>query len=785
MTRISVTWADDWSRSQAGGRADLILATAQAAADGWGKYIQGNGTIDLTVAIGNVGGGNYLANGGPNGTWDGRFSAAIHKARLGWDGNGGAPDGKVTLGEHRLDSLFYDPTGAASVPWDKIDAYSLFQHEFGHALGFVDLPATWSNGNNEFSGPNVQASNGRSIPLDDSRSHVAGREDLMDPWSSMGSRAPITDLDLAIFQDMGMPIATERADRIGLDYPNEEFFAFGGDDWVDGGWGDDRIDGGTGDDSLFGSGGNDMLIGGAGDDILDGGWGYDTLDGGEGRDRATYSGNPADFAVIYDATSRGGALRIKNIASGEVDILMGIESLRIGDVELDVKGLLAHLRARFGPIGTDSKSRFEMLLTDTSDEAFVADIPEIDGGFVASALVRFDNLAGGSHQRVFDTGNGAWSDNIWLGQVGSSRDMGFEIYAGSGVHRIVAKDAIVQGVEARWTAAVDPNGRMSLSKDGVLLAQGQGEVPRDIVRTSDLVGKSNWSYDTDLMGTVYDLSFKADGVADLHGAFSATAKVRFDDLDAGPWQRVYDLGNGTSGDNVFLGQIGTSNDMQFTIQNGSREGTLIARNAIVEGQEASWTTSVNEAGWMRLFKDGTILAEGQGVVPKDIERTNEFVGKSPWSIDAPLAGKVSDLEVTAYKGIPEIEGAFKVFAEARFDDLAGGSYQRIFDTGNGAWEDNVWLGQAWTGDDMAFEIIAGSETYRITAYDAIVEGETARWQASVDDGGYMRLFKNDTLMAEGPGGVPRDVLRTSDLVGKSNWSYDADLAGQINELIFM
>ncbi|CAO4168580.1 hemolysin [Methylorubrum aminovorans] len=767
MTKISVTWANSYSISMAGDRANLILATAQGAADGWAKYLQGEGTIDITIGIGNVGGGNYLANGGPNWAWSGtRWEyAAILEAREGYDGNGGAPEGTVTLGEHRLGDLFYDPAGTAAVPGNKIDAFALFQHEIGHAIGFVDFAATpAANGTPVFNGDNTRTVLGGPVQLDATRAHVSGIEDLMDPYSPWGGRPAISDLDLAMLQDKGMPIATERADKLALGTRSDTFYAYGGDDWIDGGAGNDR---------LFGGAGNDTLIGGTGSDALD---------GGDGTDNAVFAGRSRDYLALYN-TNGGGSVSIKHLASGSIDTLTSIDALNFDDTVLGMSGLLAHLQARYGTGAAGQGETYEMALNAAADEAYRADIPEIDGAFSVTARVRFDDFAGGFYQRVFDTGNGPDSDNIWLGQVGNGRDMAFEILDGAITHRITALDAITEGVEARWSAAVDERGWMSLSKDGVRVAEGQGVVPRDVTRVKDLVGQSNWGADTALKGGVYDLTFK-DDLPDIHGAFTARATVRFEDLDAGAWQRVYDFGNGAGADNVFLGQIGRSSDMQFTIVNGSKSANVVAKGAIVEGQEATWTTSVNETGWMRLFKDGVLLAEGQGIVPKDIARANEFVGKSNWAVDKPLVGEVSDLTITPYKAIPEIDGAFKMFAEVRFDDLDGGHFQRVFDTGNGPDSDNIWLGQVGNGDDMAFEILTGSTKHRITASDTIVEGEMAKWQASVDEAGYMRLIKNDKVVAEGQGAVPLDVLRTSDLVGQSNWSWDTALAGQVKDLIF-
>ena len=767
MAKISISWANDDAIGLAGTRASLILATAQAAADSWAKSIQGDSTIDITLAIGNVGGGNYLANGGPNWAWNGKWweFGALLEAREGWDGNGGAPEGHVTLGEHRFDSLFYDPTGVAGVPEGKIDAFALLQHEIGHALGFTEFHATaGADGALFFDGENTRAVLGGPVMLDGARAHVWGFEDLMDPYSPWGWRPAISDLDLAMLQDKGMPIATERADKVALGNRGDTFFAYGGDDW---------IDGRAGDDTIFGGAGNDTLIGGAGSD---------TLDGGEGTDRAVLAGRSQDYVAVYGATGAGGTVTLKHLASGSIDTLTAIESLSFDDTVLGVPGLLAHLEQRYGSVRAGGGS-YEMALNAAADETYRAHIPEIDGAFSVSARVRFDDLTGGNYQRVFDTGNGPDSDNIWLGQVGNGRDMAFEILDGTVKHRITAKDAITQGVEAHWTASVDEQGWMSLSRDGVRVAEGRGAVPRDVVRATDLVGQSNWAYDTALKGGIYDLTFK-DDLPDIHGAFTASATVRFDDLDAGAWQRVYDLGNGPNADNVYLSQVGTSSDMQFRIVNGTKAADIVAKGAIVEGQTATWTTSVDGTGWMRLFKDGELLAEGQGVVPKDVARVNEFVGTSNWAGDKPLVGEVTDLTITPFKGIPEIDGAFKMFAEVRFDDLAHGNYQRVFDTGNGPYQDNIWLGQVGNGDDMAFEILTGATTHRITAADVLVEGEMAQWQASVDETGYMRLLKNEKVVAEGQGAVPLDVLRTSDLVGQSNWSWDTALVGQVKDLIF-
>lgn len=302
MSKIIAYWDSESSRNAAGGQADLILATAQGAADGWAKHIQGDAVIEIAIAMGNFAGGNVLANAGPSYAWDGQgwTFAPILEAREGWDGNGGEADGKVTLGQDKLGDLFFDPQGQAGVPSNKVDAFGLFQHEIAHAIGFIDFqPAWYENGSMVYNDENTTTVLGGPAKLDDARAHVSGVEDLMDPYSPWGWRPQISDLDLALLQDKGLPIATDRKDQIWLGSKSDTFSAFGGDDYVEGGRGDDHIDGGAGKDWLYGGVGNDTLLGGAGADGLEGGEGDDLLEGGTGADRL--------YAGLGDDNLRGDA----------------------------------------------------------------------------------------------------------------------------------------------------------------------------------------------------------------------------------------------------------------------------------------------------------------------------------------------------------------------------------------------------------------------------------------------------------------------------------------------
>lgn len=112
-----------------------------------------------------------------------------------------------------------------------------------------------------------------------------GVTDLMYPSIADGAKIFISALDIAIAQDSGAPIATDRGDYIVL---------VSGNDLFDGGAGDDSITGATGNDTLLGNVGNDVILGNQGNDILYGNQGNDIIAGGQDNDVVT-GGQGDDF----------------------------------------------------------------------------------------------------------------------------------------------------------------------------------------------------------------------------------------------------------------------------------------------------------------------------------------------------------------------------------------------------------------------------------------------------------------------------------------------------------
>jgi Ca2+-binding RTX toxin-like protein len=130
--------------------------------------------------------------------------------------------------------------------------------------------------------------------------------------------------------------------------------------------------------------------------------------------------------------------------------------------------------------------------------------------------------------------------------------------------------------------------------------------------------------------------------------FEATTTVRFDDLAGGTSQRIFDFGNGTASDNILFGQVGTSSTMRLETWVGGVAYTLDIANAIVEGETATWRTTIADDGTFEVYKDGILIGSqtfGVAAVPADVVRTSNLIGESNTAGQDPLIGEISSVDV--------------------------------------------------------------------------------------------------------------------------------------------
>jgi hypothetical protein len=129
----------------------------------------------------------------------------------------------------------------------------------------------------------------------------------------------------------------------------------------------------------------------------------------------------------------------------------------------------------------------------------------------------------------------------------------------------------------------------------------------------------------------------------IAGSFEINVTARFDDLSGGVWQSVFDLGteNEPAQNNLWLGQFAGTNAMRFEMYVDGTLYSMTGHDAIIEGEVATWTVAIDDAGMMSLQKNGVAIAQAQGVVPPDMERDTSLVGESTWGPDTALIGEVT------------------------------------------------------------------------------------------------------------------------------------------------
>ena len=225
---------------------DNITTNAVAAGAAWGAHLAGDASIEVEISfdptIPTAAGASMttafvVISNGINVFEQG----AAAEVRTGIDPNGAAPDAVITLGtDYLVNDLWFDlePTlRTTPIPDGRVDAYSVFLHEFGHVYafnGFRDLftgllPADYASpydanvvfdGENFFFvGSSATTVYGGLVPLTyGSYPHVAnafprpGSDRILDLMNGVvffrETRYDISLLELAIFLDVGLPVVS-------------------------------------------------------------------------------------------------------------------------------------------------------------------------------------------------------------------------------------------------------------------------------------------------------------------------------------------------------------------------------------------------------------------------------------------------------------------------------------------------------------------------------------------------------------------------------------------------
>lgn len=115
------------------------------------------------------------------------------------------------------------------------------------------------------------------------------------------------------------------------------------------------------------------------------------------------------------------------------------------------------------------------------------------------------------------------------------------------------------------------------------------------------------------------------------------------------------------------------------------------------------------------------------------------------------------------------------------------SWQRIVDLGNGQASNNIVVSRRAAGNELVIEVFDGiTSGGQVTTADPVLE--LNQWQhiaVSIFDTGEVSVYKNGVAVAISGSpttAVPNNVVRTSNFIGRSNWSTDAYYEGRYAEV---
>ncbi|EJN12861.1 Peptidase M10 serralysin Matrixin like protein [Bradyrhizobium sp. YR681] len=141
----------------------------------------------------------------------------------------------------------------------------------------------------------------------------------------------------------------------------------------------DNAIGGSGNDTILGNAIANVLNGGSGDDTLTGGGGNDAIIGGSGNDTVVYSGNEANYVIVYNSATQ--TFTISDQRSGTpdgTDTITGVEYFQFADGTVTNATLAAafaasHTATREPDFNGDGKTDL-LFLNDTTHGVTVWDM---------------------------------------------------------------------------------------------------------------------------------------------------------------------------------------------------------------------------------------------------------------------------------------------------------------------------------------------------------------------------------------------------------------------------
>lgn len=129
----------------------------------------------------------------------------------------------------------------------------------------------------------------------------------------------------------------------------------------------------------------------------------------------------------------------------------------------------------------------------------------------------------------------------------------------------------------------------------------------------------------------------------FNDGFTITSWAKFSNT-VGNWERIFDFGNGTDSNNIFLGRDWTTNTLILGIHESSAGEVYLRANDALDALWHFWAVSCS-GSTCKLYKDGAVIATSTSMkIPSHINRTSNYIGKSNWNDDY-FQGGIDELKV--------------------------------------------------------------------------------------------------------------------------------------------
>ncbi|MBD2483426.1 LamG-like jellyroll fold domain-containing protein [Planktothrix sp. FACHB-1365] len=350
-------------------------------------------------------------------------------------------------------------------------------------------------------------------------------------------------------------------------------------------------------------------------------------------------------------------------------------------------------------------------------------------GFTVEAWVLYHSFQVNS--RVIDFGNGKDSNNIVFHTKGTARKLYLVVAHNSIQQGIESEEVLETGVWIHVAATIDKSGNATLYKNGQVVKTGPVNLPLNVNRTTNYIAKSNWG-ESFFHGCMTEL--RVWNIARSAAEIQASTNSRLNGDEKGLVQ--YWPLNKISGDTVV------------NLTSNGHDGTVYGATLV-------------EAPQLEL----------KPATPKPIENL-ESVFKFDGQDD--------------YVSIPamnvDYSQGFTVEAWVLYHSFP--CWSRIIDFGNGLQIDNIiFANDALTGKLVIGIVVGGPAVEsKILETEVLETGVWMHLAATIDKSGNTTLYKNGQVVKTGSVALPRNMNRTLNYIGKSNYPDNDNFHGCMTEV---